>query len=132
MPMQNESADETAIRQLREQSNEAIARHDVGAARAVLHEDARFIVSSGDLLDGAAAMARAFEERFADPAFVTFIRAPDRIEVEGTTAAESGKWTGRWTHGDVRGTYLARWRREPAGWRIVAELFIPLGRSEAK
>lgn len=128
MPTQD-NADEIAIRRLREQSNAAIARHDVDGARAVMHEDARFIVSSGDLCDGAAAMARAFEERFADPAFVTFIREPDTIEVDGTTAAEAGKWTGRWTHGEVRGRYLARWRREPAGWRIAAELFIPLGRS---
>jgi ketosteroid isomerase-like protein len=129
MPTQDESADEIAIRHLRAQSNAAIARHNVGPARAILHDDARFIVSSGDLLDGAAAMARAFEERFADPDFVTFIREPALIDVDGTTAAEAGHWIGRWTHGEVRGRYLARWRREPDGWRIVAELFIPLGRS---
>ena len=121
--------EEVTIRRLREQSNAAIARHDVGPARAILHDDARIIGSNGDLFDGAAAMARAFEERFADPDFVTYIRDPVSIEVDGATAAEAGRWTGRWKHGEVRGTYLARWRREPAGWRIVAELFIPLGRS---
>ncbi len=131
MPMQTESADEIAIRRLRAQSNAAIARHDVGAARAILLEDARFIVSSGDLLDGAEAMARAFEERFADPDFMTFIREPVSIDVDGATAAEAGTWIGRWKHSEIRGTYLARWRREPAGWLIVAELFIPLGRSPA-
>jgi ketosteroid isomerase-like protein len=130
--MPNESADEIEIRRLREQSNAAIARHDVGPARAILHADARIIGSNGDLLDGAAAMARAFEERFADPDFVTFVREPALIDVDGETAAEAGHWIGRWTHGEILGRYLARWRREPDGWRIVAELFIPLGRSGAK
>lgn len=129
MPAHIGSTEETEIRRLREQSNAAIARHEVGPARAVLHDDARIIGSNGDLFEGGAAMARAFEERFADPAFVTYIREPVSIEVDGTTAAERGRWTGRWKHGDVFGTYLARWRREPAGWYIVAELFIPLGRS---
>ena len=129
MPTQHDNAEEVTIRRLREQSNAAIARHEVNGARAVLHDDARIIGSNGDLFDGAAAMARAFEERFADPDFVTYIRDPVSIEVDGATAAEAGRWTGRWKHGEVRGTYLARWRREPAGWRIVAELFIPLGRS---
>jgi ketosteroid isomerase-like protein len=131
MPTQINSADEAAIRRLREQSNAAIARHDVEGARAFLHDDARIIVSSGDLCDGAAAMARAFAERFADPDFVTFVRDAGTIEVDGVTAAEAGRWTGRWKHSEIRGTYLARWRREPAGWRIVAELFIPLERSGA-
>ena len=120
--------EEVTIKRLREQSNAAIARHDVGPARAILHDDARIIGSNGDLFDGAAAMARAFEERFADPDFVTYIRNPISIELDGETAAEAGAWVGRWKHGEVRGTYLARWRRESAGWRVVAELFIPLGR----
>ena len=131
MPTQNNSADESAIRRLREQSNAAIARHDVGPARAILHDDARIIGSNGDLFDGAAAMARAFEERFADPDFLTFIREPNSIDVDGATAAEAGTWIGRWKHSEIHGTYLARWRREPVGWLSVAELFIPLGRSGA-
>jgi ketosteroid isomerase-like protein len=132
MPTYKDSTDETAIRRLRSQSNAAIERHDVDGARAVLHEDARFIVSNGDLYDGAAAMARAFAERFADPDFVTFVRDPASIEVDDETAAEAGSWVGQWKHGNVVGRYLARWRRESAGWRIVAELFIPLGRSSAE
>src|SRR6478736_358166 len=86
MPTQNDSAEDIAIRRLREQSNAAIARHDVGPARAILHDDARIIGSNGDLFDGAAEMARAFEERFADPDFVTYIREPISIDVDGATA----------------------------------------------
>lgn len=129
--MPTQDTEEAAIRRLREQSNAAIARHDAGPARAILHDDARIIGSNGDLFDGAAAMARAFEERFADPDFVTYVRSPVSIEMDGVTAAETGRWIGRWKHGEISGSYLARWRREPAGWRIVAELFIPLGRTSA-
>ena len=127
MPVQNDGTEEIAIRQLRDQSNAAIARHEVGPALAVLHERARIIASDGGLFDGAAAMARAFATSFADPDFVTYIRSPLSIAVNDSTAAETGNWIGRWSHREVRGTYLARWSREPAGWRIIAELFIPLG-----
>jgi ketosteroid isomerase-like protein len=124
--MQSDSAEEVTIRQLRDQSNAAIARHDVGPALAIHHDHARIIGSDGSLLDGAAAIARAFAASFADPDFVTYVRCPISIAVNGSTAAETGNWTGQWRHREARGTYLARWSREPAGWRIVAELFVPL------
>src|SRR5689334_16802096 len=127
MPMQNDSQDEITIRQLRDQSNAAIARHDVGPALAIHHEHARIIGSDGSLLDGAAAMARAFAASFADPDFVAYVRSPLSIAVNGSTAAETGNWIGQWRHREVRGAYMARWSRESDGWRIVAELFVPLG-----
>jgi ketosteroid isomerase-like protein len=127
--MQNDGTDEITIRQLRDQSNAAIARHDVGPAVAIHHDHARIIGSDGSLLDGAAAIARAFAASFADPDFVTYERCPLSIAVNGSTAAETGNWTGQWRRREVRGTYLARWSREGAGWRIVAELFVPLGQA---
>ena len=129
MRMQNDDLEETAIRQLRDQSNAAIARHEVGPAVAILHDRARIIASDGSLFDGAAAMARAFAASFADPDFVAYVRRPASIAVNGSTAAETGNWIGQWKRREVRGTYLARWSREGAGWRIVAELFVPLGQS---
>jgi ketosteroid isomerase-like protein len=127
--MQDDDMDEIAIRQRRDQSNAAIARHDVGSVVAVHHDHARIIGSDGSLLDGAAAIARAFAASFADPDFLTYVRSPVGIAVNGSTAAETGNWTGQWKRREVRGTYLARWSREGAGWRIVAELFVPLGQS---
>jgi ketosteroid isomerase-like protein len=127
--MQSDYMEEIAIRQLRDQSNAAIARHDVGPAVAIHHDHARIIGSDGSLLDGAAAIARAFAASFADPDFVTYERCPLSIAVNGSTAAETGNWTGQWRRREVRGTYLARWSREGAGWRIVAELFVPLGQA---
>jgi ketosteroid isomerase-like protein len=129
--MQSDNMEEITIRQLRDQSNAAIARHDLGPALAIHHDHARIIGSDGSLLDGAAAIARAFAASFADPDFVTYVRSPLSIAVNGSTAAETGNWTGQWGRREVRGTYMARWNREPAGWRIVAELFVPLGPSPA-
>jgi hypothetical protein len=127
--MQNDCMDEITIRQLRDQSNAAIARHEVGPAVGFHHDRARIIGSDGSLLDGAAAIARAFAASFADPDFVAYARSPLSIAVNGSTAAETGNWIGQWRRREVRGTYMARWSREPAGWRIVAELFVPLGQS---
>src|SRR5689334_6824270 len=129
LPMQNDGMEEIAIRQLRDRSNAAIAGHDVGPAVAILHDRAKIIASDGSLFDGASAMARAFAAAFADPDFVAYVRSPVSIAVNGSTAAETGNWTGQWRQREVRGTYLARWSREGAGWRIVAELFVPLGQS---
>jgi ketosteroid isomerase-like protein len=123
------SAEETAIAigAMRTRSNDAIARHDVGPALAILRDDVKIIVSSGQLIDGATAMAQAFERTFADPEFITFVRRPASIEVNGTTAAEAGTWEGLWKSHITCGKYLARWQHDPVGWRVAAEFYIPLG-----
>jgi Domain of unknown function (DUF4440) len=131
MPDQNVSDHAaTTIKALREQSNAALLRHEIGPVVAILHDNARILRSDGSLVNGPAAMARGFESNFADPAFVTYVRTPLSIDVDGDTAAEAGRWIGQWKNRSIRGTYLARWMCTSAGWRIIAELFIPLGRSD--
>lgn len=127
MPKQDIStAAEIEIRALRAQSNAAIARHDAAAAVAIMRDDVRVIASRGLLVESASAMAQAFGEVFADAGFVTYIREPESIEVGGATAAEIGRWDGRWQDKVVRGRYLARWDHSDTGWRVAAELYIPL------
>jgi ketosteroid isomerase-like protein len=116
----------SAIRELRGRSNAAIARHDTAAAVAIMRDDVRIIASSGDFFDGAPAMAAAFERSFADPAFVTYVREPQSIEVGGATAVETGRWEGRWKTRVIGGAYMARWQQDETGWRIAAELFVPV------
>ncbi|CAN5323750.1 DUF4440 domain-containing protein [soil metagenome] len=128
MSEQQNPADAVAIiKALRAQSNAGLIKHDIAPVVAILHDDAKILRSDGSLVIGAAAMGRGFESNFADPAFVSYVRTPDTIDVDGATAAEAGSWIGQWTNRSVRGTYLARWTLMPLGWRIVSELFIPLG-----
>jgi ketosteroid isomerase-like protein len=117
---------QTAIRELRSRSNAAIARHDAGGAVAIMRDDVRIIASSGDLIEDAPAMARAFDKVFSDPTFVTYVRDPRSIEVGDGTAVETGRWEGRWKARTVCGAYMARWQRDETGWRIAAELYVPL------
>ena len=92
MPKQDLSTTaEIEIRALRDQSNAAIARHDVAAATATMQDDVRVISSHGSLVEGLPAMARAFGEVFADADFVTYLREPESIEVGGATAAETAQ-----------------------------------------
>lgn len=123
---------EALIRAARARSNAAIARHDADGAVVEMTPDARVIASTGGLVPDRAAMRAAFAGRFAEAGFVTFVRAPERIEVDprGQTAAEFGRWASRW-HPDAgrsatSGPYLARWRCAAGRWLIEAELFVPL------
>ncbi len=120
------TAAEIEIRALRHQSNAAIARHDVAAAIAIMRDDVRVISSHGSFVEGLPAMAQAFGEIFADANFVTYTREPESIEVGEAKAAEIGRWDGRWQDRVVRGSYMARWQRTDIGWRVTAELYIPL------
>ena len=56
--------------------------------------------------------------------------APHRLPCErALRPARGGEWTGRWTEPDgvvqVRGTYLAQWRKVNGTWLIQAEVFVP-------
>lgn len=117
---------QTEIRALRSQSNAAIARHEAGVAVAIMRDDVKIIASSGRFIDGAPAMAQAFETIFSDPDFVTFVREPQSIEIGNSTAVEVGRWDGRRRTGVVRGAYMVRWQCDEVGWRIAAELYVPL------
>lgn len=127
--------DIAAIRLLRASSNSAIARHDGESAVAVMREDVKVIVSDNRLISDRTAMLAAFQRSFADANFITFLRTPVRIELDGdrTTASEEGRWTGQWRSACgtrmVTGRYLARWMSSATGWQIASELFVPLRRT---
>lgn len=114
------------IRELRSRSNAAIAAHDAGSAVAIMRDDVKIIASDGNFIDGASAMARVFDRIFSDPQFVTYIREPLSIEVGDGTAAEIGRWDGRWRTRIVQGTYMVRWQYAGGGWRIASEFYVPL------
>jgi ketosteroid isomerase-like protein len=126
------SDDEEQIRDVRRQSNEAIARHDVQGAVAFLDEDFHASISNGGYRNGPAEMADAFAARFAESADAIYVRDPETVEIGGAGpfASETGLWTGSWTTPDgpyrIGGRYMAYWRKTDGRWRIHAELFVPL------
>jgi hypothetical protein len=119
------ASDAAQIRQVRATSNAGIAAHESGPATSHLVADARILGSGGGTLDGVPAMRAAFEQNFADPVFVTYVRTPSTVEIYGKVAAETGRWRGVWKDREVSGRYLARWEMTPAGWRARSETYIP-------
>ena len=121
------------IRALRARSNAAIAAHDARGVTAMMVDD--IVVTGGNggpLLQGRERAEASFAAQFADTTFLGYVRTPNRVDI-GTTrpvAAESGKWVGRWRAADgtreLRGTYLAMWRRDEGAWRLRSELYVTL------
>ena len=121
-----------SIRELRAQSNEAFARHDVAAIQSFLHDDYVISISTGVIErsrdEHRESTARHFEE-FPD---VVYVRTPTDIELSEAfpLAIEQGTWTGtRSTDSgerEVGGPYTAAWKNTESGWKIYSELFVAL------
>lgn len=121
---------DAAIRAKRKLTNRLIAAHDAERLRPHLTEDILLIVGDGDLISGADAVVKAFAGQFADPAFLTYVRATDQVEVaaNGARAAEIGRWTGTWKGGvEMSGVYMAAWRERRGQWLLERELYVTLG-----
>jgi len=122
------TAPEDAIRARRRLTNKLIAAHEAARLRPFFAADVKLIVGDGALILGADAVIAAFASQFADPAFGTYVRETERVELDadGARAAESGRWTARWTGADMAGTYLAVWRKVTGQWVIESELYVTL------
>ena len=123
--------DEAAIRAARAQSNRAIAAHDVpGIARHWL-PDVHIVTSTGVQGLGQDVNGQRMADQFTRRPDTVYVRTPSLVEVFAAwhVASERGEWTGQWTEPDgvvqVRGTYLAQWRRVNGTWLIRAEVFVP-------
>lgn len=120
------------IRSLREQSNAAIARHDVDAVVSFLDAEYQITVGSGKLYHGRDAESEGWREEFATAADLKYVRSPESVEVSasGDRAAEIGVWVGTWTTADgphrSHGRYAAYWTKVDASWKIRSELFVTL------
>lgn len=116
----------------RARSNAAIAAHDTAAIAREWMPDLHVVSSTSGQNAGAAANLRSMQAQFDRRPDTRWVRTPARITVNERwdVAAEAGRWIGTWTDPDgpvrITGTYLAQWRRAAAGWRIQAEVFVPL------
>jgi ketosteroid isomerase-like protein len=119
---------EDAIRARRRLTNKLIAAHEAQRLRPFFAPDMKLIAGDGALILGADEIVRAFASQFADPDFVTYVRAPETVEIDqvGDRGAEQGHWTAHWKSGEMSGRYLASWRRVAGQWVIENELFITL------
>ncbi|MEZ5420515.1 MAG: nuclear transport factor 2 family protein [Vicinamibacterales bacterium] len=122
--------DAAAIRAARQASNAAIAAHDVAGITRHWTADVSIVTSTGAQARDRPTTASAWPGSCARPDTV-YVRTPTAIDVfsDWDVASERGEWTGRWTEPDgvvdIRGTYLAQWRKVDGTWRIQAEVFVP-------
>ncbi|MEO6332447.1 MAG: nuclear transport factor 2 family protein [Gemmatimonadaceae bacterium] len=120
------------IRALRARSNAAIAAKDVGGVVGIMVPDIIVVGGNGGAQLGRDSSEASFARQFADPNFLGYTRTPTRVELSDVRplAAEAGEWMGQWREVDgirqLRGTYLAMWRRTEGGWRLRSELFVTL------
>lgn len=123
---------EKQIRQARQHSNQAIARHDSIALASHWTDDFHLITSRNTEVSGREANRRSFANEFKTKPDVIYVRTPLRIGVfsDWGMASESGTWTGQWKEPDgmvnVSGTYYAKWHNIEGIWKIRAEVFTPL------
>ena len=122
------TAPQDAIAARRRLTNKIIAAHEAARLKPFLAPDVRLIAGDGALILGADAVIEAFAAQFADPDFVTYVRTPERIEIDaaGLRAAEHGRWVADWKGADMAGSYLAVWRKALGQWIIESELYVTL------
>ena len=118
------------IRSARARSNQAIAAHDVVTLADTWLPEFWLVSSTNAQSAGRDAARARFVQLFSARPDVVYVREPDRIEVNAAwgQAAESGRWTGRWTQADgitqIGGGYFAKWRKIEGRWLLLAEVFV--------
>jgi uncharacterized protein (TIGR02246 family) len=125
------------IRQSRAVSNAALAKQDAAGVSSLFSADGRIIAANGTELAGRDAIGKELSERFAQRKDLTYVRTPSdiRVSASGDAAVEHGTWTGRWAGAaapaEVRGDYMAVWRKAIGAngipsWTTQSELFVSL------
>lgn len=112
----------------------AIAAHAPERFGTVLHKDFVESASSGVTRGGAEAVAASYAGgEFKDPAFITYERTPESIEVSpnGKLAVERGHWQARLRNpaGGVEGNagaYQAGWVKQDGRWQLRTESYVKL------
>jgi streptogramin lyase len=129
------ASDVSQIRALRLANNRAIARHDISGMQETWSFDIHLICCGNVMFSGAKALTASYqEEEFKNPAFVAYVRIPERITVstDRAQATEYGKWVGVFTrpHPVSSGRYFASWKKERKGWKISSESYVALSSDE--
>ena len=124
----SDSADQ--IRSARQQIDKAFEQHDAKHLRAWFTSDCHF-TSAAIHVDGAEALEQSHASLFTRRPDVILVHHANRIAVNENwnVASEEGDWIERWTEKDgvteLRGTYLAMWKRSAGHWLEHSELIVP-------
>jgi len=125
-----EPASEAQIRDARKQYDASIAQRDFAAlSKLATHE----VQMTGAALrsTGIASLQEALKKLVEKRPDVALKCDVETIEVNETwnVAAERGRWRETWTQQgspvDLRGSYLAMWKRIDGKWLLDAWLFVP-------
>ena len=127
------SPDVAAILEVRARYGRAIEAKAPAEFATVLHPDFVQMASDGATIAGAQTVADSYAaNEFSNPAFITYQRQTDAIEVSpnGKLAVERGHWRARIAgpSGETgnAGFYQAGWVKLDGGWRIRTESYVKL------
>lgn len=118
------------IRSARRNIDQSFQQHDAKQLRSWFTSDCHF-TSAAAHFDGAERLEQADASLFTRRPDVVFLHHVNRVAVNENwdVASEVGDWTERWTETDgvteLRGTYLAMWKREAGRWLEHSEIIVP-------
>ncbi|HKV23136.1 MAG TPA: nuclear transport factor 2 family protein [Candidatus Acidoferrum sp.] len=118
------------IRSVRQEIDRAFQQHDAKRLAALVTSDGHFTAPEVHT-DGADALEHSRASLFTKRPDVTLEHHTNRIAVNENwdLASEQGDWVERWTNQGVptelRGTYLAMWKRDGGRWREYCETIVP-------
>jgi len=124
------SASADQIRSIRRQIDSSFQHHDAKLLSTLFSSDCRFTAPSSHI-DGSEALERFDASLFMKRPDVTLSHRENRIAVNENwgLASEQGEWRERWTDKDgiteLRGAYMAMWKREGGHWREYSEIIVP-------
>lgn len=120
------------VRAARAASNAAIAARDTITLASLVTPSYHSVSSRNAHSNGRAGEGERWRQQFTAHPDVSYVRTPSTIRLFAPwqMAEETGRWVGRWTEADgrveIRGSYVAKWRRIDGQWLLEAEVFTPI------
>jgi ketosteroid isomerase-like protein len=123
-----------ALRAQRAAFNEAIAKKDIEAVAATMHENIILVTgTASEVFTGRAAQLSLWQKDFENPRRAVYVRTTDCVRVSEVfpVALENGHWRGvregraekSGAESFAAGVYAAKWRRVEGTWLLESEVF---------
>jgi len=123
-----------AVRAQRVAFNEAIAKKDIEAVAATMHENIILITgTASEVFTGRAAQRSLWQKDFENPRRAVYVRTTDCVRASEVfpVALETGHWRGvragpaddSGARSFAAGVYAAKWRSVDGTWLLESEVF---------